>query len=132
MLTTEIPQRQTSEILAHVAMHAALYPAVASIEEIETAITIAANELSVDYEDVIGKRRFRDITTARQYSVALVLTYFPGTTLSAIGEVMGGRDHSTIINQRQQFYDLFITEEKYRTAYESIVPIFLSAIRPKS
>jgi chromosomal replication initiator protein len=112
-------------------MCSSLYPAVASCEEIEMAITIASNELSVNFEDVIGKRRFREITTARQYAVALILTRFPGTTLSAIGEAMGGRDHSTIINQRDQFYDLYVTDDKYRDTYESIVPIFLSAIKPK-
>lgn len=58
-------------------------------------IRIVAQHFNLRPEDLTGRRRTKDVATARQIAMYL-LREDNGLSLPAIGEQLGGRDHSTV------------------------------------
>ncbi len=59
--------------------------------------------------DLIGTSRRRHVVEARQAAAWVLRHAYPALSLEAIGEVLGGRDHTTII------YSIARVEERMRT-----------------
>ena len=55
-------------------------------------------EIGVEYSDIVGISRKRDITIPRQRLMYEVYEKFPGLSLPQMGRMFGGRDHSTLIH----------------------------------
>ena len=51
------------------------------------------------------KRRNKEFVEPRQYAVYIITVMMPSIPLTAIGDYMGGRDHSTIIHARNKITD---------------------------
>ena len=60
-------------------------------------IRTVAEHLNVSYEDIISNKRSQDIATARQISMYLCRK-MTDKTLNSIGDAVGGKDHSTVLN----------------------------------
>ncbi|MEQ9569344.1 MAG: helix-turn-helix domain-containing protein, partial [Longimicrobiales bacterium] len=58
---------------------------------------VVAKEWGVKPEGLASKRRTKDLTVPRQVAMFLIKEILD-TPLVAIGEVFGGRDHSTVIH----------------------------------
>jgi chromosomal replication initiator protein len=56
-----------------------------------------ARHWNVDAKALVSKRRTKDLTIPRQVAMFLIKELL-GTSLVAIGDVFGGRDHSTVIH----------------------------------
>lgn len=58
---------------------------------------MCAEAFGVDEHRLVGATRFADVVTARQATYLVLKTRFPELSFPRIGNLMGGRDHSTII-----------------------------------
>lgn len=65
----------------------------------EKIIKLVCQEMGVTEEQVKGKLRTRTIALARQMA-AYLLWKHTNFSLTEIGQIMGGRDHSTVIHSR--------------------------------
>lgn len=61
----------------------------------EQVVRIVADYFSLQYEDLTGRKRTKDVASARQIAMYL-LRQENDMSLPAIGEQLGGRDHSTV------------------------------------
>lgn len=74
------------------------------IQETVSAIT------EIPISDITGKRRFREVVTARHVSIYLSKKYNPSMSLKLIGSNHGNRDHSTIsvtVSKIEDLKDLY-------------------------
>lgn len=67
---------------------------------------------NIDQKDLIGKKKTKNISDARQIAIYLISDLLP-VPLVSIGDFMGGRDHSTIIHARDKITNLILTDSKY-------------------
>ncbi len=63
----------------------------------ELIIKTVSEHLNIPYDDIISKKRSRDIASARQISMYLCRT-LTDKSLDLIGTSVGGRDHTTVIS----------------------------------
>lgn len=59
---------------------------------------IVSDHMNVPYNDIISSKRSQEIATARQIVMYLCRKHIDHYSLKAIGDALGGKDHSTIIN----------------------------------
>lgn len=64
-------------------------------------INVVCDYFNVTKDDLVGKRKNKEIATARQICIYLI-TEMMDLPLTAIGEIFGGRDHTTIIHSRDK------------------------------
>jgi chromosomal replication initiator protein len=64
-------------------------------------ITRTASFFDLDFNDLVGAKRAHKIATARQIAMYLCRE-MTGLSLSSIGEIFGGRDHTTVIHAYQK------------------------------
>ncbi len=76
---------------------------------IEFIQELVANHFNVDVERLAGKTRKRQVVIARQLSMYLA-KQLTDKSLKAIGELFGGRDHSTVIYSCNTVQDLMETD----------------------
>jgi len=62
--------------------------------------------LDLDQFMVRSACRKRDLSDARKIIVGLILELNPKITLCKVGQLLGGRDHSTIVDIRNKYKDL--------------------------
>lgn len=62
----------------------------------ELIVNTVAEHLNISYDDIMSKKRSKDIATARQIAMYLCRK-LTDKSLDLIGEAVGGRDHSTVI-----------------------------------
>lgn len=87
-----------------------------SIEQIQNIIS---EHFNMPVEQLVSKSRKREIVQARQVSM-----YFSKQltkeSLSKIGRLFGGRDHSTVIHACQTVCDLMDTDKKFKVIVEEL------------
>lgn len=75
---------------------------VQSVEVTPTdIITRTATYFGLEFNDLVGSKRSHKIATARQIAMYLCRE-MTGLSLSSIGEIFGGRDHTTVIHAYQK------------------------------
>lgn len=57
-----------------------------------------ARETGFTVGDLTGKSRKRDVVLARQEAMLVIFSECPHLSLSQVGQVLGGRDHTTVIH----------------------------------
>lgn len=64
-------------------------------------INVVSEYFNLSKDDIIGKKKTKEIVSARQICIYLI-TELLDLPLTAIGEIFGGRDHTTIIHSRDK------------------------------
>ena len=64
-------------------------------------ISVVTDYFNLSKDDIIGKKKTKEIVSARQVCIYLI-TELLDLPLTAIGELFGGRDHTTIIHSRDK------------------------------
>jgi chromosomal replication initiation ATPase DnaA len=72
-------------------------------------------ERSMKLEDLIGESRLRSIVVVR-YAIIKMIYNNHKITLQTIGDMFGGRHHTTIINGLSKFNDDLVTKEEDATS----------------
>ncbi len=79
----------------------------------EQIIRSVANQFHIKEEQLLGRGRSRDIALARQVVMYLLRTETTAS-LPSIGEILGGRDHTTIMYGCEKIEDLLETDDSLR------------------
>ena len=78
-----------------------------------------ADRFGVKADALASKRRTKDLTVPRQVAMYLIKELLD-TPLVQIGEVFGGRDHSTVIHSIRKVEDQLEDDTEFRTRVESL------------
>ncbi|MBP5591501.1 chromosomal replication initiator protein DnaA [bacterium] len=78
--------------------------------EVEDIIKIVSATTKVKPSDIISKKRTKGISISRQIAIYLTRKY-TSKTFKEIGEIFGGRDHSTIITSISNVEKLILDDE---------------------
>ncbi len=95
------------------------------VSEINKEITVdfieklVADHLKISVDKLHGKTRKRSIVVARQLSMYLAKK-LTNKSLKTIGEIFGGRDHSTVIYSCKTVQDLLDTDKIFKESVEEL------------
>ncbi len=74
-------------------------------------VEFVAMRFDVSPDDLIGPRRNKKPTRARQFAMFAMKTLCPHLSYPAIGRVLGGRDHTTILHGCRKIEELIAAGE---------------------
>lgn len=93
---------------------------------IQVVIEEACKVFNADPVNIDRRTRAQEIVNVRHF-VSWFLVKQMGMTLKAVGiEVLGGRDHTTVINSIKKFSNLYETEELFKENSNLIVENLMS------
>lgn len=84
----------------------------------EAILQSVVNIFGVDMKSINSKSRKREIAQARQAAMALCKRYTT-QSVSRIGQVVGNRDHATVLHALKNVEDLLETDKDFREKYEA-------------
>lgn len=86
--------------------------------------SIISKETGLSKEDVISKSRKPDYADARRIFAVIIKSNFK-VSLRDIGDILGGRDHATIISSIKKHDELYESNKKYIEKFNNINSKFL-------
>ena len=89
----------------------------------EKVIANVANRYGVPADDIKGTRRSKEIVTARQIAI-YVVNHVTNLTLKNIGNIFGGKDHSTILYSIQSVSDQMKKDISFEHEVNEIIKEF--------
>ncbi len=92
---------------------------------IDKIIDLVCKNYNVTKEDMIGKKKKKEIVDPRQICM-YIITELLDVPLKAIGEAFGGRDHTTVIFARDKISDRMKKDKELRTDVEDIIAMIRS------
>ncbi|MCQ2387510.1 MAG: chromosomal replication initiator protein DnaA [Clostridia bacterium] len=92
--------------------------------KVEDIINCVANFYKISKADILSKKKNKEIVEARQVCIYLIsdLMTLP---LAAIGQKIGGKDHSTVIYARDKISDQIKTDSKLNTEINDLRKMLL-------
>ena len=85
----------------------------------EAILQQVVTAFSIDMKSINSKSRKREIVWARQAAMSLCKKYTT-QSVSRIGQVVGGRDHATVLHALKNVEDLLSTEVEFREMYNKV------------
>ena len=82
-------------------------------------ISAVAQQYQIPEEDLLGPRRTRQIALPRQVAMYLIREE-TDTSLPKIGQVLGGRDHTTVMYGHDRISDLIERDDGLRRQVHAI------------
>ena len=96
---------------------------ISGAEPPEKVIANVANRYGVPADDIKGTRRSKEIVTARQIAI-YVVNHVTNLTLKNIGNIFGGKDHSTILYSIQSVSDQMKKDISFEHEVNEIIKEF--------
>lgn len=84
----------------------------------EVILKAVISTFGVDMKSINSKSRKREIVLARQAAMALCKKHTT-QSVSRIGQVIGDRDHATVLHAIKNVEDLLETDSEFKTKYEA-------------
>lgn len=123
LITKEAPTLDETEAVLDEIQPAA--PGSSGELALEDIIMTVADHYDVTVDDLLGRGRSREVSSARQ--VAMFIAHNEADLpLQQIGEAMGGRNHSTVLYSCERVEDLMSTDSQVRRQVQTI----LRALQP--
>lgn len=93
-----------------------------SIKEItpDFLIRVVSDHTNIPYDDIVSSKRSKEIATARQIVMYLCREYLDRYSLKQIGDAVGGKDHSTVINGIDRIKNLIETDSNMKITIDEI------------
>ena len=85
----------------------------------EDVIDCTCKYFDVNKEDLLGKKRDKMIVEPRQICIYVISEMLP-LPLTTIGEIMGGRDHTTVLHAKNKVSSLVGKDERFDKAITDI------------
>ncbi|MCK9574387.1 MAG: chromosomal replication initiator protein DnaA [Clostridia bacterium] len=79
---------------------------------------------NISEQEIIGKKKNKEIVDPRQISI-YIITEMLDLPLATIGQIFGGRDHTTIIHSRDKISELIKTSPRIKIAVTDIKSMVL-------
>lgn len=86
--------------------------------DLQRVLQVSTLHFGMDREELFAKTRKRDVTQARHMIRAYIKSKWT-ITLTEIGTLTGGCDHSTVLHSLQVHEDLMCVQRDYRKGYEA-------------
>lgn len=86
----------------------------------ETIIRAVGKEMGVDYEEIVGPTRNKDVSLARQVAMYLCRELLPAQNARVIGAAFGGRDHTTLLYACQRIGKLIEIDDEMRKLVQKL------------
>ena len=83
-------------------------------KKIDELIDVVCEVLKINYDDLISPNQKRVYTEARMIVADVILDRFTRYTLKRVGQKLGGRAHSTMINSMRTYKDLYKVDKEFR------------------
>lgn len=96
-------------------------------KNIDIIFNIVCDFYGISKEDILGKRRYRNICICR-HAIVFCLKRYTALSLKKIGNVIGGRDHTTCLQSIRTITGWMQTEDKMFTDIKTIERKILEAI----
>lgn len=91
---------------------------VPSVDEI---IDTVCNYFGITEDGIKGPGRKRVYSDPRSIAMKIIKDNHPKLSYLNIGLQFGGRDHSTVLYNRDKFDDLSFTKKRYKADYQDIL-----------
>ena len=88
---------------------------------IEVVIKETSKVYGIPIKEIKGRNRKKDISSARHTICWMLVKKFCMSRSAVARKVLGGRDHTTIINSLQKFDNLYETEETFKDKADLIM-----------
>lgn len=85
----------------------------------ETIIETVSKYYGVEYKEIIGKKKSKEIVEPRMMAIYLISDMLD-VPLVSIGKIFGGRDHTTIIHSRDKITEKLKKDHKTKVILEDI------------
>lgn len=103
-----------------------------SIETVVIKIKKAVSEVTdVTIAEMEGKCRKRDIVEARHVSMYFIKLKLPGLALVKLGNMFGGRDHSSVIHAIESVFNLKEVDWRMKEVYKHVEAKLATVYLPK-
>ena len=89
------------------------------ILSMDTIADATCTYFNVKKQDIIGKKKLKQIVMARQIAIYLIYDMM-GVPLASIGSYFGGKDHTTIIYARDKIEELIKTDNLVKNQVKDI------------
>lgn len=89
----------------------------------ENIIGAVCEALKIKRDDLFGPKRSAQLKVVRRIAIGLILISDPMITLKEVGQ-MFGRNHTTIIYNRDQFYDHNGTDRELTNKVKMVTYLF--------
>ncbi len=90
----------------------------------DTIVDCVCDYYRVDKDDLLGKKRNKELVDPRQVCIYLI-TELMNLPLVAIGQAMGGRDHTTVIHARDKIAEQIKTSDRLATQVNDLRNLIL-------
>ena len=81
---------------------------------------VIVEHFEIDRVLYMSKARNTTLVRARQFLAYIAWHHIKGVTLKEMGEVTGGRDHATMINNRDNCEQFQLLEKEYKAEYDAV------------
>ncbi|MDR2202201.1 MAG: chromosomal replication initiator protein DnaA [Clostridiales bacterium] len=90
----------------------------------DAVIECTCKYFGVSKDELVGKKKSREIVEPRQICI-YIITELLALPLAAIGNIFGGRDHTTVMHARDKVAQALNTSNKTRTSVQDIKNMLL-------
>lgn len=87
----------------------------------ENIIEAVCDHLNVDRGEMMSPSRKKEYSEARCIAIGLILQVKPDYGLKKLGQVFGGRDHSTILYNRTTFDNLYERDKPFTKKVQEVL-----------
>ncbi len=75
-------------------------------------INCVSDFYGISKKEILGKKKTKEVVEPRQICIYLLTDMMSSLPLDKVGQIMGGRDHSTVIYSRDKIAELIKTDRK--------------------
>ncbi len=86
----------------------------------ERIVAVVCEHMNISENDIKSKKRSQDIATARQIIMYLLRKYTL-LSLKSVGNTVGGRDHTTVMNGCKRVEEKYNNEESFKNTIDTII-----------
>lgn len=91
----------------------------------EDIISCVCDFFKVSKSDILSKKKNKEFVEPRQVCIYVITDMMSSLPLQKVGEIMGGKDHSTVIYSRDKIAELMKTDKKLATQIRDIKKMLL-------
>lgn len=87
---------------------------------VDRIIDVVCDFYSVTKPELCGKKKNKEVVDPRQVCMFVITDMLPSVPLAAIGQIFGGRDHTTVMHARDKISNLVKTGTGFTTVIKDI------------
>ena len=86
----------------------------------EDIINCVCEFYKVNKNEILSKKKNKEFVEARQVCIYLITDMMASLPLGKVGQIIGGRDHSTVIYSRDKIAELMKTDKRIAVLIKDI------------